>query len=130
MATPTETGSTQTPPECWEKIKTPPPAWIVHAIGLVITSIALGCINKPAIGLMVFGLGCICVTVAGRLVLAGTALLATTAYGIWKFAAWMIENPNLQKPQAVVLVAVVIGWCSLIIAALYFLSKRDDDTWR
>ena len=126
MATPTENGSTG----CWKKIKSPPPAWIIYAVGLVIASITLGCIHKLAIGFLAFGLGCICITAAGRLVLAGAALLATTAYGIGKLAAWMLEKPNLQSPQAFVLVAVVIGWCSLTIAALYFLSKRDDNTWR
>ena len=115
--------------ERWNNIMSPPPAWIVYAIGLAITSFALGRLHKWPIGLLAFGLGCICITAAGRLMLAGAALLVSTAYGFWTLAAWMIVNPNLQKAQAAVLVAVVIGWCSLTMAALQVLSRRDD-TWR
>ena len=103
-------------------------AQTAYAIGLVATSFALWHFDKPFTGLLAFGLGCFCLAAAGRLVLAAPALLATTAYGAWKLAG-IVENPNLHSPQAAVLVVIVIGWCSVVIAALHFLSMRDD-RWR
>ncbi|MEI6392516.1 MAG: hypothetical protein WCT12_15595 [Verrucomicrobiota bacterium] len=120
---------TQNSPSWWKSLWPPAYATIAYIIGLLTTCGALGCLYNPVKGLLVFGLGCIGVTAAGRLGLAGVALLAATAFGAWKLAACIFANPNLHPPQAAVLVVIIIGWCSLTIAALLFLSRRDD-TWR
>lgn len=56
-------------------------------------------------------------------------LYAATALGLWCLSAQVVGRFSLNKAQAVVIVAIVLGWCGLVAVVMFALAEREN-TWR
>jgi len=104
-------------------------ASVAYLLGLGISASSLGCLHRPATGLLAFGLGLLGFTMPGRLILVVSTLFTSTAYGLWKMVEFINLNASLDNKKTTVFVVIVIGWCGLVAVALNAFAKAED-TWR